>query len=126
MYNSHEKWDHPKHETLEMLQGWVSQHPDYDLIEERFEEWKELMDFKVCQAMAMKQVYRERVEELVNIVWSVPADGTRFEPLVGWAALVEEETNWAESILMSFDVDIADMIDKENDVHLAASRASAT
>ncbi|KIL94707.1 hypothetical protein FAVG1_01638 [Fusarium avenaceum] len=103
MYNSHEKWDHPKHETLEILQGWVSQHPDYDLIEERFEEWKGIMDVK-----------------------PVPADGTRFEPLVGWAALVEEETKWAESRLMTFDVDIADMIDKENDAHLVASGASAT
>lgn len=126
MYNSHEKWDHPKHETLEILQGWVSQHPDYDLIEERFEEWKELMDVKVCQVMALKQVYRERVEKLFNIIWSVPADGTRFEPLVGWAALVEEETKWAESRLMTFNVDVADMIAKQNDAHLVASGESAT
>lgn len=126
MYNSHEKWDHPKHETLEILQGWVSQHPDYDLIEEHFEEWKGIMDIKVCQVMALKLVYRQRVEKLFNILWSVPADSTRYEPLVGWAALVEEETKWAEYRLMAFDVDVAGMVDKENDTHLVASGASAT
>jgi hypothetical protein len=83
MSYTHEKWDHPKHETLETLEEWASQHPDYELIEERFEDWKELMDVNACQVMALNQVYRERVEELFSIIWFVPRHGTHFKRHIG-------------------------------------------